>query len=236
MLYHRPATERGHANLGWLNSYHTFSFGHYHDDAHMGFSVLRVINDDTVSPGAGFETHGHRNMEIISYVLDGAIEHKDSMGKQYVIPAGQVQVMSAGTGVTHSEFNASNTEPLRFLQMWIQPNAIGVTPSYQQKSVEQSEAITALVTPDGRNGSLTLHQDASIFRLQLSATEQCTFDTHQRSGYLHVIDGDLTIENETGDTIAMQSADGLGVWQEKITLTAMPPVTALWFDLPALPG
>ncbi|MFT7411416.1 MAG: redox-sensitive bicupin YhaK (pirin superfamily), partial [Oleispira sp.] len=126
MFYFRAATARGNANFGWLKSLHTFSFGNYYDPDHMGISVLRVINDDIVAPGAGFDNHGHRDMEIISYILEGSIEHKDSMGNQFVVPAGDVQRMTAGTGIMHSEFNASKTEPLKFLQIWISPNLKGV--------------------------------------------------------------------------------------------------------------
>ncbi|KZZ46584.1 pirin, partial [Thalassolituus sp. HI0120] len=158
-------------NFGWLNSQHSFSFGHYYDPKHMGFSALRVINDDSVAPGAGFDTHGHRDMEIISYVLEGAIEHKDSMGHSYIVPAGDVQRMSAGTGVTHSEFNHSKQHNLRFLQIWIQPNKLGITPGYQQQKIEQRGKLTPLVTPDGSDGSLSIQQDVSLYRVALNRGE-----------------------------------------------------------------
>lgn len=227
MLYVRNEDQRGRANFGWLDSKHSFSFGHYYDRKHMGFSALRVINDDTVIPGAGFDTHGHRDMEIISYVLDGVIEHKDSMGKHSVLPAGEVQRMSAGTGVTHSEFNSSRTEKLRFLQIWIQPRVKGVKPSYEQRAIKQDGKLTALVTPSGEGNSLSINQDASMYRLKLNEGESYLFDTIKRPGYLHVIEGDLTV-NES----AMQAGDAIGAYQEKLSVKARTPLTALWFDLP----
>ena len=229
MYYLRPAQERGRANFGWLDSKHTFSFGHYYDPKHMGFSVLRVINDDTVRAGAGFDTHGHRDMEIISYILEGAIEHRDSMGNKFVVPAGEVQRMSAGTGVTHSEYNHSKTENLKFLQIWIQPNKRGVEPSYQQKKIEQTEQLTPLVTPNGHDNSLTIQQDASIYRLQLNAGESFILETESKPGYLHIIDGGLTIN----DSQQLNNGDGLGAFQETLEIrSGNDGVTALWFDLP----
>lgn len=229
MYYLRRGKERGGASFGWLNSKHSFSFGHYYDPKHMGFSALRVINDDTVTPGAGFGTHGHRDMEIISYVLEGAIEHKDSMGQEYVVPAGDIQRMSAGTGVTHSEFNHSKSEPLHFLQIWIEPNKKGIAPSYEQKTVVQKGALTALVTPDGRDGPLSMQQDASIYRLKLKAGEQLQLDTQQRSGYLHVIGGAAEVNDHL-----LQAGDALGASKESLTVSAQDDLTALWFDLPDL--
>lgn len=227
MFYFRHSDERGRANFGWLNSKHSFSFGNYYDANHMGVSALRVINDDTVIGGAGFDTHGHRDMEIISYVLEGSIEHKDSMGKQYVVPAGDIQRMSAGTGVTHSEFNHSKTDDLRFLQIWIQPNKMGIKPSYEQKKVVQNGPLTPLVTPDGRDGSLSMQQDASIYRLQLKAGEEIDLDTQKRPGYLHVISGKADVNNN-----ALNPGDALGAVQEQLNVSAMTDLTALWFDLP----
>ena len=228
MLYHRPAQDRGHANFGWLDSQHSFSFGNYYDPAHMGLSVLRVINDDTVTAGAGFGTHGHQDMEIISYVLSGAIEHEDSMGNRFVVPAGDVQRMSAGTGVTHSEFNHSQTEALHFLQIWIQPNVKSSLPSYEQKKVVQNGPLTPIVTPDGRDGSLSMQQDASISRVQLEKGESIEFNTLSRAGYLHVIEGAGRI-----DDLSLSDGDGLGAYQESITLHAGDQsMVALWFDLP----
>ena len=227
MYYLRYGNERGGADFGWLNSKHSFSFGHYYDAKHMGFSVLRVINDDTVKPGAGFDTHGHRDMEIISYVLEGAIEHKDSMGKHFVVPAGDIQRMSAGTGITHSEFNHSKSNPLHFLQIWIQPNKKGIKPSYEQKAVVQRGPLTPLVTPDGRDGSLSMQQDASIYRLQLQAGEQHKFDTEKRLGYLHVISGKGELNGHE-----LEAGDALGAAKEQLNVVAQTNLTALWFDLP----
>tara|TARA_R110001583_G_scaffold139297_1_gene291490 strand:- start:256 stop:975 length:720 start_codon:yes stop_codon:yes gene_type:complete len=227
MFYFRPSEKRGRANFGWLDSKHSFSFGNYYDPEHMGISALRVINDDTVIGGAGFDTHGHRDMEIISYVLEGSIEHKDSMGQQYIVPAGDIQRMSAGTGVTHSEFNHSKTDALHFLQIWIQPNKLGIAPSYEQKKVIQQGSLTPLVTPDGRNGSLSIQQDASIYRLQLKAGEEIDLDTRKRPGYLHVISGKADVNNN-----ALNAGDALAAAQEQLNVSALSDLTALWFDLP----
>lgn len=227
MYYFRYGNERGRANFGWLNSKHSFSFGHYYDPKHMGLSALRVINDDTVQASTGFDTHGHRDMEIISYVLEGAIEHKDSMGKQYIVPAGDIQRMSAGTGVTHSEFNHSKNDALHFLQIWIQPNKKGIPPSYEQKTVVQKGSLTPLVTPDGRDGSLSMQQDASIYRLQLKAGEELALDTQRRPGYLHVISGSVDVNNN-----AFTAGDALGASKEILNVSALSDLTALWFDLP----
>lgn len=228
MIYQRPAKERGRASFGWLDSKHSFSFGSYYDPQHMGISVLRVINDDTVAPGAGFATHGHQDMEIISYVLEGAIEHKDSMGNQFVVPAGDVQRMSAGTGITHSEFNHSGSEPLKFLQIWIVPAQKGIAPGYEQKAIAQDGELTPLVTPDGRDGSLTLHQDASLYRLQLDPGSTRELSAGKRTGYLHVISGDATL----GEA-ALTAGDGIGVQDDSLKIAAgQQGLTALWFDLP----
>ena len=229
MFYYRAADARGKANFGWLNSQHTFSFGNYYDADHMGISVLRVINDDIVAPGAGFDNHGHRDMEIISYILEGSIEHKDSMGNQFVVPAGDVQRMSAGTGVMHSEFNASKTEPLKFLQIWISPNVKGVKPSYEQMPIVQSLTMTPLVTPDGRNGSLSIHQDANLSRLQLKAGESYDLVAQKRVGYLHVIEGGSVNVGK-----GLKAGDGLGIIKDQLSVIAGDNgLVALWFDLPS---
>ncbi|MDF2180114.1 pirin family protein [Aliiglaciecola sp. CAU 1673] len=231
MDYIRPAVNRGRANFGWLDSRHTFSFGHYYDPKHMGLSALRVINDDQVRGGAGFDTHGHRDMEIISYVLEGALEHKDSTGNQFTIPAGDVQLMSAGSGIMHSEFNASKTDPVHFLQIWIQPNVRGTEPGYQQARIEQKGPLTPLVTPDGRDGTLSMHQDASLSRLILEANEQLTLEVGERSGYLHIISGQAKVQAQT-----FAAGDGIGITKSRqISLQAgTDGLHALWFDLPTV--
>ncbi|MDQ3337470.1 MAG: pirin family protein [Myxococcota bacterium] len=166
MLSIRKADERGHADHGWLDSHHTFSFADYYDPKHMGFRALRVINDDTVAPGRGFGAHPHRDMEIISYVLDGALAHKDSLGTGSVIEPGDVQRMSAGTGVTHSEFNASKTDPVHFLQIWLVPAKQGIAPGYEQKrftAEDKAGRLRVVASPDGRDGSVTIHSDATLY-------------------------------------------------------------------------
>ena len=239
MFYYRPAESRGKANFGWLNSQHTFSFGNYYDADHMGISTLRVINDDMVAPGAGFGNHGHRDMEIISYILEGSIEHKDSMGNHFTVPAGEVQRMSAGTGIMHSEFNASKTEPLKFLQIWITPNVTGIKPSYEQMPIKQSSTMTPLVTPDGRDGSLSIHQDASIYRLKLTAGESYDLealakDENERVGYLHVIEGSSVEEGSVNVGTGLKPGDGLGIIKDQLSITAgNDGLVALWFDLPS---
>ena len=227
-MYVRRSQERGQADFGWLNSRHSFSFGHYYDPRHMGVSALRVINDDTVAPGAGFDTHGHRDMEIISYVLEGAIEHQDSMGNRFVVPAGEVQRMTAGTGITHSEYNHSADESLKFLQIWIQPKFTGLKPGYEQKRIEQTTTLTPLVTPDGAEESLMMHQDASIFRLQLEAGNEITLSASARTGYLHIISGRATVKD-----LALGAGDALAITDDSLVISAQESeVQALWFDLP----
>ncbi|AOS95732.1 Quercetin 2,3-dioxygenase [Microbulbifer aggregans] len=229
MDYIRRADDRGRANFGWLDSRHSFSFGSYFDPRHMGFSVLRVINDDRVRGGAGFPPHGHRDMEIISYILKGSIEHRDSTGNRYKVPAGEVQRMSAGRGIQHSEYNASRTEPLRFLQIWIEPNVTGIEPGYEQASIEQRGPLTPLVTPDGRDGTLSIHQDASLSRLRLAAGETFTLETHGRAGYLHLINGKVKMADEE-----FGEGDGIGFikTREQRLTAGNEGVEALWFDLP----
>ena len=230
-LLKRPAAERGQADHGWLKSQHTFSFADYHDSAQMGFRSLRVINQDRVAPGQGFGTHPHRDMEIFSYVLEGALEHKDSLGNGRTLKPGQIQLMSAGRGVTHSEFNPSRSEGLHFLQIWIQPRQRSLTPSYTEwhPKPDTDEASKVLViSPDGRDGSATIHQDAEVYRLRIKPGESVTHDLAAGRGlWLQVLRGKLTINDtmlEAGDGASSEQA---GTFQIRATDAA----EALLFDL-----
>ena len=209
----RKAQERGHANHGWLDSHHTFSFADYYDPAHMGFSALRVINEDRVAPGQGFGTHGHRDMEIISYVVDGALEHKDSIGTGSVINAGDVQVMSAGSGIRHSEFNPSTQNGVHFLQIWILPNATNHKPRYDQKTFgadDKHNRARLVVSGDGRDGSLMIHQDADLYAGLLEANASLTHDLRAgRRGWIQLIGGALEVNGHQ-----LEAGDGLAVEQE----------------------
>ncbi|WP_337840766.1 pirin family protein [Rheinheimera sp.] len=230
MLELRAAKDRGAANFGWLNSKHTFSFGRYYDPTQMGFSALRVINDDEVAPGAGFDTHGHQDMEIISYVLQGAIAHKDSAGNIKTLPAGEFQLMSAGKGIYHSEFNASDSNNLKFLQIWIQPNQFGGTPGYQQKAFERKSGLNLIISPDGRDGSLQMKQDAYLHQLLLEQGQQLALPVQAaRRYYLHLISGSLQLGEQQ-----LQPGDGIKLAQfTQLNAEALQgPVEALWFDLP----
>jgi redox-sensitive bicupin YhaK (pirin superfamily) len=218
MLAIRPANDRGHVDLGWLNSRHTFSFGHYYDPQFMGFGPLRVINEDRVKPGQGFGTHGHRDMEIISYVLDGALEHKDSLGTGSVIRPGDVQRMTAGTGVRHSEYNASDTDPVHFLQIWILPEQDGLEPGYEQKTFgdDEKRARLCLVgSRDGRDGSVTIHQDADLYASLLGAGEVVTHDLGAgRHGWLQVARGSVRLDGNdlaAGDGVALRGSRHLSL-------------------------
>lgn len=222
--------ERGRAHFGWLKSQHTFSFGDYYNPKQMGFSELRVINDDEVSAGAGFPTHSHRNMEIISYVLEGKIAHKDSAGNEEILPAGEFQLMSAGKGISHSEYNASKNDRLKFLQIWIQPNQHNGEPGYQQKNFGQQPGLTEVITPDGRNGTLTIKQDASLSQLILLAGQQQMMPVQsERAYYLHLINGELEIADQK-----LKAGDGIKLTQltELMVKAGTDAVRALWFDLP----
>lgn len=233
MKYIRRSQDRGTVNLGWLSSKHSFSFGHYYDSNHMGVEVLRVINDDYVEAGQGFEPHGHRDMEIVSYVLEGGLAHKDSQGNEQVIRAGEVQRMSAGTGITHSEYNVSDADPTRFLQIWIRPKENGVVPSYQQKAIKQSGALTLLVSPLGEENSLTINQDADIYRLMLDKNQSTPLAINRHSGYIHIISGTLALD----DTV-LSAGDGMALLGEAFphleAKSMHGSVEALWFDLPKL--
>jgi redox-sensitive bicupin YhaK (pirin superfamily) len=231
MMTVRPAGERGHADHGWLDSYHTFSFADYYDPAHMGFRTLRVINEDRVAPGRGFPKHPHRDMEILSYVLEGQLEHRDSMGTGSVIKPGDLQRMSAGTGVLHSEFNASRTEAVHFLQIWLLPAERGAAPGYEQKTfaVEERQGRLRLVaSPDGRDGSVTVHADALLYA-GLFAPGQI-FDTPIPQGrhlWVHVASGQLQINGRV-----LSSGDSAGISDEStLRLEGVRDAQVLVFDL-----
>ncbi|MFY9624417.1 MAG: pirin family protein [Rhodoplanes sp.] len=218
MLRIRRAEERGRTDFGWLDSRHSFSFGHYYDPAHMGFGPLRVINDDRVTPGAGFPTHPHGDMEIISYVLDGALAHKDSLGTGSVIRPGDVQRMTAGTGIRHSEFNASKTEPVHFLQIWIVPEAEGLAPSYEQKSypAEDKRGMLRLVASrDGREGSVTVHRDVDLYATLLGEGDRTRHTFRPgRAGWLQVARGTATVNDVQlypGDGVAIEAIDDVAI-------------------------
>jgi quercetin 2,3-dioxygenase len=227
----RRSAERGHANHGWLDSYHTFSFADYYDPAHMGFRSLRVINQDIVAPGAGFPTHPHREMEIFSYVVSGTIAHKDSMGNGRELKPGQIQLMSAGTGVTHSEFNPSRTEPLHLLQIWILPNKNRLEPSYTEwHPSADSETVSKVlvISSDGRDNSATIHQDADVYRLKLKAGETITHDLANGRGlWLQLIKGEVTADEASlfpGDAASTETPG-------TVVFTATQEAEALLFDL-----
>lgn len=216
MIAIRQANDRGVASFGWLESRHTFSFGHYYDPQFMGFGPLRVINEDKVKPGQGFGTHGHSDMEIISYVLDGALEHKDSLGTGSIIRPGDVQRMTAGTGVRHSEYNASSTDPVHFLQIWILPERDGLEPSYEQKafSAEEKRGQLRLVgSRDGRDGSVTIHQDVNLYSALLDSAEVITYELDEdRKGWVQVAQGSLELNGEVlsaGDGVAVSGPSPL---------------------------
>lgn len=227
----RRANERGHADHGWLNSYHTFSFADYYDPAHLGFRSLRVINDDRVSPGQGFGTHPHRDMEIFSYVLEGTLAHQDSMGHGRELHPGQIQLMSAGQGITHSEFNPSRTQPLHFLQIWLHPRQRGLPPSYTEwrPTPAQAAAPSVLViSPDGREGSATIQQDAAIYRLRLQTGATLTHELRSgRGAWLQIADGEMSLNDTVLATGDGASTEVPGILQFR----ANRPTQALLFDL-----
>jgi quercetin 2,3-dioxygenase len=232
MLQIRKSNERGIADHGWLYSQHTFSFGDYYDPKHIGFGPLLVINEDRVQPGRGFGAHGHQNMEIISYVLDGALEHKDSMGNGSVLRYGDVQRMSAGTGVRHSEFNHSKSEAVHFLQIWIEPNVKGIQPGYEEKhfdAISKKGQLKLIASPDGRDGSVSIHQDATIHAAILDGDDVVTYQLAQgRKGYVHVVRGKLQINDEQ-----LVGGDALKISGESvIKLTRAQAAEVLLFDLP----
>ncbi len=206
----RQRTERGHTQIDWLDSYHTFSFGEYYDPAHMGFGDLRVINDDRVKPGGGFDTHGHRDMEIVTYILEGTLAHKDNMGNGSLIQPGDVQRMTAGTGVLHSEFNPSETDPVHLLQIWIKPEAKGLSPGYEQRSfmvADKNGRWCLIASRDGRDGSVTVHQDVAIQATILTINQQLAYELlPERMAWVQVARGVVQVNDrllEAGDAVAV---------------------------------
>jgi redox-sensitive bicupin YhaK (pirin superfamily) len=231
----RRSNQRGSAAFDWLRSKHTFSFGNYQDETQMGFSALRVINDDEVIPEAGFQTHGHRDMEIISYVLSGEIAHKDSEGNITRLPPGEFQLMSAGSGIRHSEFNPSVSKKLHFLQIWIQPNVLGQNPGYQQKDFGREQGLTLVISPDGKGGTLQIKQDASAYQLMLAAETSAQLSTdNARRYYVHNIEGPLVVKGSDGAWETLQAGDGMKIESlSNLSFTAKDEaVKALVFDLP----
>jgi quercetin 2,3-dioxygenase len=228
----RLARDRGHANHGWLDSYHSFSFADYHDPQHMGYGPLRVINEDRVQAGKGFGTHGHRDMEIISYVLEGALGHQDSIGNTSTIVPGDVQRMSAGTGVQHSEYNHDKTGVTHFLQIWIEPKFSGIKPSYEQKHFSAEEKrgrLRLIVSPDGRDGSVSMNQNAFVYSGLLDGSERAELNLAEgRKGYVHIARGSVRVNDQQLD-----AGDALKVDGGTITLEDGIGAELLVFDLPA---
>jgi redox-sensitive bicupin YhaK (pirin superfamily) len=232
MIKKRAANERGGGDHGWLNTRHTFSFNDYHDPAHMGFHSLRVMNEDRVAPGQGFGMHGHQDMEIISYVLEGELGHKDSLGHGAVLRPGEFQCMTAGTGIRHSEFNPSATEPVHFYQIWILPDRAGHQPNYDQRSFPEAERqgkLRLVASPDGRENSLTIYQDAEVFLSSLARGEQVTHTLRAgRSAWLQILRGSVQLNG-----IALEAGDGAAVSEEAApTVRAAGPAEVMLFDLP----
>ncbi|HEY9597618.1 MAG TPA: pirin family protein [Cyanophyceae cyanobacterium] len=231
MIRVRKAEERGHANHGWLDTYHTFSFANYYDPNHMGFRALRVINEDTVSPTAGFGTHGHRDMEIITYVLDGALEHKDSIGTGSVIKPGEVQRMSAGTGIMHSEFNHSKTEPVHLLQIWILPDTKGLPPSYEQREFKVTKNpgnLQLVAARDGREGAVTVHQDVELYAAVLEPNQKVSYSLKpDRHAWIQVARGAVNLNG-----LSLDKGDGAAISDETdVVIEATADAEVLLFDL-----
>lgn len=231
MLTLRQANDRGHADHGWLDTFHTFSFADYHDPAQMGFRSLRVINEDRVAPGMGFGMHGHRDMEIVTYVLEGALEHKDSMGNGEVLRPGELQRMSAGSGVRHSEFNPSPSEPVHLYQIWLLPKASGITPSYEQKAFTANEKqgkLRLVASPDGAEGSLTIYQDAKIFLSTLDTGDSVRHELPGgRHAWLQVLRGKVAVNG-----MSLATSDGLAISKERaVEIVGEQPAEVMLFDL-----
>ncbi|EOC1690749.1 pirin family protein [Cronobacter turicensis] len=229
MIYLRKANDRGHANHGWLDSWHTFSFANYYDPNFMGFSALRVINDDVIDAGQGFGTHPHKDMEILTYVLEGAVEHQDSMGNKEQVPAGEFQIMSAGTGVRHSEYNPSATERLRLYQIWIMPSENDIEPRYEQRRFDAAQGRQLVLSPDARDGSLKVHQDMELSRWALLNGEDGQYvPADGRRVWIQVVKGEVTINGTRATT-----SDGLAIWDEAtLAIHADSDSEILLFDLP----
>lgn len=228
----RRAAERGHANHDWLDTWHTFSFDTYYDPAHMGFRALRVINEDRVEPGTGFGMHGHRDMEIITYILEGALEHRDSLGTGSVLRPGEFQRMSAGTGIRHSEFNPSATDPVHLYQIWLLPNRQGLPPSYEQKmfsEVDRRGRLQLVASPDAQNGSLLIHQDAQVYLSALAADQEVRHELQPgRHAWLQVLRGAVELNG-----LALATSDGAGVSDATgLSIRANKAAEVMLFDLP----
>lgn len=233
MVIVRPSAERGMAELDWLKSRHSFSFADYYDPAHMNFGALRVINEDTIAPSGGFDTHGHKDMEIISYVLEGALAHRDTLGNELTIGAGEVQRMSAGTGIRHSEFNASNDAPAHFFQIWVIPERAGIEPGYEQQMFTDSDkrgGLRLIVSPDGRDGSLHIHQDVALYAAVLSSSDSVSHPlAADRQAWVQVARGAVTVNGE-----ALSAGDGAAVTGEasvEIAATGAEDTEFILFDL-----
>lgn len=232
MITVRQAKDRGHFNFGWLDTYHTFSFGDYYDPRFMGFRDLRVINEDRVHPGRGFPTHGHRDMEIITYILEGSLEHKDSIGTGSVIRPGEVQRMSAGSGVRHSEHNHSESEPVHLLQIWIMPNVQNIEPSYEQKTYTDEEKrgrLRLVASPDGSDSSVKIHQDARVYATLLEPGQEVSHQLDsQRHAWVQVARGAITLNGQ-----ALNQGDGAAVnLEQSLKLVGREAAEVLLFDLP----
>lgn len=231
MIYIRKANDRGHANHGWLDSWHSFSFADYYDPDFMGFSALRVINDDRIAAGEGFPTHPHKDMEILTYVMEGAVAHQDSMGNKEQVNAGEFQIMSAGTGIRHSEFNAYQDRDLHLYQIWIIPDQKNLTPRYEQKAFDVPQGHQLVLSPDARDGSLKVFQDMTLTRWALLKDEQSVYQMQaDRRVWIQVVKGNVSINGQHVST-----ADGVAIWDEAaISIHADDKAEILLFDLPAV--
>lgn len=229
MIYLRKGADRGHANHGWLDSWHTFSFANYYDPNFMGFSALRVINEDVIDAGQGFGTHPHNDMEILTYVLSGTVEHQDSMGNKEQIHAGEFQVMSAGTGIRHSEYNASPDNPLHLYQIWIIPNQMGLQPRYEQRLFDEPQGQQLILSPDAREGSLKVFQDMTLSRWRLKKDQQSVYSMPaERRVWVQVVYGNVSINGQQAAT-----SDAFAIWDETtLSIDAAEDSEILLFDLP----